>query len=208
MIHRLILVLLINVLAAMSPGPDFAIVLNNTLKKGRFAGIATSLGIFCALFIHCSYCSLGLTHLIVEYPLIMKVVSVAGGLYLFYMGAMIIKNRHSTIPGDAITQEKTENTHASFIQGFLTCLLNPKVVMFMIALFTTVIKPTSIAEGYLFTAFMIIPALLWFIVLSYILTMPKTKEKIIHFQHHILMVMGLILIAIGCVVLVEFIMTL
>ena len=203
MIHRLILVFLINILAAMSPGPDFAIVLNNTLKKGRLAGMATSLGIFFALLFHCSYCSLGLTHFILKYPLIMKTMSLIGGLYLLYMGVMIIKNRNSTISHKDQGLEQ-ENNNTSFVQGFLTCLLNPKAVMFIIALFTTVIKPISIAEGYLFTLLMIIPALLWFLTLSYILTMPKAKAKLINFQHHVLMFMGLILMGIGCVVLVEF----
>jgi len=206
MIHRLILVFLINILAAMSPGPDFAIVLNNTLKKGRLAGVVTAFGVFCALFIHCSYCSLGLAHLIVEYPLIMKIVSVIGGCYLFYMGAGIIKNRYSTITYENSHQANhPKNNQASFWQGFLTCMLNPKVVMFMIALFSTVIRPNSIAEGYLFTMVMIIPALIWFIILSYMLTTPTAKAKLIKCQHHILMLMGLILIAIGCVVLFEFI---
>lgn len=205
MLHQIIIVFLINILAAMSPGPDFAIVLNNTLKKGRLAGMATSLGIACALFIHCSYCSLGLAHLIIKYPIVMNVVSVVGGFYLFYMGATIIKNRHSAIPSGEIGKEIEEkNQKTSLLQGFLTCLLNPKVVMFLIALFSTVIKPTSIAEGYLFTAVMIIPALIWFMTLSYILTIPKTKAKLINMQHHILMLMGAVLIAIAAVVLMEF----
>jgi threonine/homoserine/homoserine lactone efflux protein len=205
MIHRLILVFFLNILAAISPGPDFAIVLNNTLKKGRLAGIATSLGIFCALFIHCSYCSLGLTHLLLQYRWIMKTVSMVGGLYLLYMGAMIIKNRYRKISSDQHVRLKKANNHASFIQGFLTCLLNPKAAMFIIALFTTLIKPVSIAQGYLFTLCMIVPAFLWFIALSCLLTTPKAKAKLIDFQNHVLFVMGLILIVIGCAVLGDFI---
>jgi threonine/homoserine/homoserine lactone efflux protein len=119
------------------------------------------------------------------------------------MGAMIIKNRNSTLPEKKVDFKQTK-LDSSFIQGLLTCLLNPKAIMFIIALFSTVIKPVSVAQGYLFTLFMIIPALLWFMTLSYLLTIPKAKAKLIVIQHHVLLMMGFILISIGSVVLIEF----
>ena len=60
MIQTLITLGILNFFAAMSPGPDFAIVTKNTLLHGRRSGVMTALGIATAILIHVSYCLLGL----------------------------------------------------------------------------------------------------------------------------------------------------
>ena len=55
---------LLIILAAISPGPDFAIVTKNSLLYSRKAGIYTALGVSGSLLVHAVYCILGLALII------------------------------------------------------------------------------------------------------------------------------------------------
>ncbi|HKB58328.1 MAG TPA: LysE family transporter, partial [Lacunisphaera sp.] len=47
-------------LAVASPGPDFALVLRQSLTHGRRTAIWSSIGVGCGISIHIVYCLLGL----------------------------------------------------------------------------------------------------------------------------------------------------
>ena len=53
-------IIVAHALAVASPGPDFAIVLRQSLRHGRRTALWTSVGIGCGLSVHISYCLLGL----------------------------------------------------------------------------------------------------------------------------------------------------
>ncbi len=53
-------VALVHLLAVASPGPDFAIVLRESVSNGRHAGIWTALGVGSGILLHVGYCLLGI----------------------------------------------------------------------------------------------------------------------------------------------------
>ena len=53
-------VALIHLLAVASPGPDFAVVVRESVTHGRRAGTWTALGVGCAIFLHVGYSLLGI----------------------------------------------------------------------------------------------------------------------------------------------------
>ena len=53
-------VALIHLLAVASPGPDFAVVIRESVSHGRRAGLFTALGVGCAIFLHVAYSLLGI----------------------------------------------------------------------------------------------------------------------------------------------------
>ena len=53
-------VALIHLLAVASPGPDFAIVVRESVAFGRRAGIFTALGVGAGIFVHVAYSLLGI----------------------------------------------------------------------------------------------------------------------------------------------------
>ena len=86
MIKILLTLGILNLLAAMSPGPDFAVVTKNTLLHDRKSGVLTALGIAVAVMIHVTYCLLGLAVIIMHVRWLFDVISIVGGLYLAYLG--------------------------------------------------------------------------------------------------------------------------
>ena len=64
--YELLSITLIILLAAISPGPDFAVVTKNALLYSRKSGIFTAMGVSTSLLIHSTYCILGLAIVIAK----------------------------------------------------------------------------------------------------------------------------------------------
>jgi len=113
------------------PGPDTAIVTKNTLTIDRVAGMKTMAGTLGALLIHTSMAVVGLSAILVKSALLFSIIKYVGAIYLIYLGVrtLIAMRKRKAPTVDAIPDEKT---NSSFLQGFLTNLLNPKVAVFFL----------------------------------------------------------------------------
>jgi threonine/homoserine/homoserine lactone efflux protein len=210
MFHQILIVTVLNLLAAMSPGPDFAIVLANSIRGHRATGIATALGIACALTIHMTYCSLGLASLITKTPKVMAAFTVLASLYLCYLGVSVLRSRveeREEHGGARVSARATQSWTTSLGQGFLTCLLNPKAILFIVALYSTVIRPTSVGDGLFFGIFLVLPALAWFILVSHLLTAKRSRALVLRVQPRVMFIMGWILLLLGIFMLLHFIIS-
>src|SRR5436190_2489125 len=84
-------VALAHLLAVASPGPDFAIVVRQSLAHGRRVAIWTSVGVGSAIFFHIGYSLLGLGLLIRSSPLWFDAVRYAGAAYLAWLGVQALR---------------------------------------------------------------------------------------------------------------------
>ena len=75
-----------HLLAVASPGPDFAVVLKQSLSQGRRAAVWTSVGIGTAILLHVTYSLLGLGLLIRGSETWFNVVKYAGAAYIAWLG--------------------------------------------------------------------------------------------------------------------------
>src|SRR5476651_2532378 len=85
-----------HLLAVASPGPDFAIVLRQSLAHGRRTAVWTSIGIGCGLSVHITYCLLGLGLFLKNSALALAVVKYLGAAYLAYVGVQALRARPRT----------------------------------------------------------------------------------------------------------------
>lgn len=189
---------LIILLAAISPGPDFAMVVKNSLLYNRKSGIFTALGVSCSIFIHSSYCILGLAIIISKSLLMFSIIKYCGAAYLIYIGTKSLLAKYKVT--EIIEQPSSIkfNAYQHFLQGLLCNLLNPKAIMFILAFFTLIIKPTTswVAQ----VGFGIEIALihfLWFSCLALMITHQRVKTQLNKIQHYIIKIMGIVLIGFG-----------
>ncbi len=186
-------VTLISFLAAVSPGPDFAVVVKNCFKGAFKAGFFTALGVSAALFIHITYCVLGIAILILESPLLFRVLQYLGALYLFYLGVQLLREKRKTSLGQAAYKEGKKRV-AAFRDGFLCNLLNPKATFFVLSLFTQFIAPSmGLLEKFFIASILPLVGLAWFIFLSYVITHQLIQKQFLQFQFAIVKVMGIAL---------------
>lgn len=200
MLTQFFSIALIALLGAMLPGPDFAIVTKNSILHSRKSGYFTSLGIGAALLIHISYCLLGLALVISSSLLLFSLIKFIGAAYLVYLG---LNTLFSKKPKDIFSpHNKTSHSEisnfASFKQGFLCNLLNPKATIFFLSLFTVVIKPDTPFSWQLIYGIEIISiATIWFCCLTIILSHPSVKDVLKKSEIYIARVLGIFLIGFG-----------
>lgn len=181
----------ISLLGAMSPGPDFAIVVKNTLQGSIKDGIKTSFGIASALLVHLSYTIFGIAALVKETPALYRIIQYSGAAYLLYLGVMLFKSHKAKAP---IEGNIKKSTHSPFISGFLTNLLNPKAMLFILAMFTQVISTQqSLMLSLVCMGIVISTGLGWFIFLSTALSSPKFKSHLNKHQRKVNIAMGVLL---------------
>jgi RhtB (resistance to homoserine/threonine) family protein len=189
---------LLIVLAAISPGPDFAIVTKNSLLYSRRAGIYTALGISLSILFHAIYCILGLAIIISQSLLAFSIIKYLGAAYLIYIGLKGLLAKREITQFDVDNLRPPISDFRAFSQGCLCNLLNPKAIMFLLAFFTIVVKPGHIfitEMGYGFEIAVI--HMIWFSWLSCMLTHHYVRTNLGRIQFYIIKAMGAVLVAFG-----------
>lgn len=128
-------VLVIDFLAIMSPGPDFFMILKNSLSYSRREGVFTALGITVGSGILFSLSLFGVGVIVAQSKVLFTIIKIAGALYLLYLAVMSIMAKVSIHEPQLLdkTNNKT-NDFASFKMGLICNMTNPKAMMFMVSL--------------------------------------------------------------------------
>lgn len=140
-------------LAAITPGPDFAMVVRQSVAHGRRAGLFTSLGVGSAILFHAAYTIAGLGLVVAHSLLAFNILKWAGAAYLVYVGVRTWRAPPPDLSALAAPETRPGVTGdaGSFALGFLTNVLNPKAVLFFLSIFTTLVSPQTplaIQAGY------------------------------------------------------------
>jgi len=202
---QFITIAILHLLALMSPGPDFIMVTRNSLGHSRKAGILTALGLSLGMVIHVAYSLLGLAYIIAQSVVVFNVIKVLGGLYLVYLGIKSLMAK----PGEPIATEQNPEPASALSDigavriGFLTNVLNPKVTLFFLAVFTQVISAeTPLVIKVLYAAEMALATFLWFSFVAYMFSHNSVRSRIAKIQKYIDRTFGTILILSGLKVIV------
>lgn len=201
MIPQFFTVGLLMLFTTIVPGPDFALVTKNTLLYSRRAGLFTSLGIGCAALLHITYCSLGLAIIISNSIILFTLIKFAGSLYLIYMGiTSVLIDAAARLSSSDDTQVVNVDLPklTSFRQGLLCNLLNPKVTLFFLALFTLVITPETSSRWMVYYAIeMVMIVFIWFYSLTFILSHERIKRTLEKSEIYITKLLGVLFIIFG-----------
>jgi len=129
-------VLLVGIIVV--PGMDMFFVLANALTGGRQAGLAATAGIMLGGVCHTLFGTVFVVGLSNVVPAISRTMLVAGSLYMLWIGLSLLR---STIEVHSIGTAARRPTPMIFLQGLLTCILNPKAWLFVLAVFPQFMKP-------------------------------------------------------------------
>lgn len=183
--------------AVISPGPDTLLVLGNTFGGGRKNGFLTALGVCCGFFVHITATVLGLTAIVLASAALFAVVKLSGAAYLIYLGFRAWQSN-----GTLSVNTKNQATSLEiFTQGFFGNVLNPKVILFFMALIPQFVDTTAGNVTLQVAVFGVIDiglSFLWY--LSVILAANRIKKALAQragIMKWIDRMMGSLLIAIG-----------
>ena len=198
-------VALLNLLAVISPGPDFVMVVRNSLCYSRRSGIFTTFGIGLALAVHLVYCAAGIGYLISTSLILFSIIKLLGAAYLVYMGIGSLSARGSKLDLTEIRNEVDLTIFQAFRMGFLTNILNPKATLFLLSLFTLVIGNTTPLYIILtISAIIIGTAITWFTIVTIFLSKDRVRIAFLKYELGINRFLGGFLIFLGIKIALTF----
>ncbi len=118
---------------AITPGPDMLYVLSRSIAQGRVAGLVSVVGFAVGIVFHALAAAFGLASLFAASPLAYALVQYAGAAYLAWMAYQTFRSQE--LPFLTSTQAPKAALWLIFRQAVIGNLLNPKVILFFIALF-------------------------------------------------------------------------
>ena len=221
--YGFLLITSVHLLAAASPGPDFVLVSQQTLAKGRRTGLVCSIGITLGLAVHIIYSVLGLATLIAHSQPLLTAIKWLGGSYLIYLGWQGIQAKpknpshiaslpdsietNTTLPPDTLTHQatlieppatSTDSTAAILRRGFFCNVFNPKAPVYFVAIFTLVLSPDiPLWQLAVYGVWMMVLQMAWFSTVVMLLSIPLIHRRFQRFEHWIDRVLGSAMIVLG-----------
>jgi len=192
-------VALIHLLAVASPGPDFAVVVRESVTHGRRAGTWTAFGVGTAIFLHVGYSLLGIGLIVSQSIVLFNALKWLAAAYLLYIGFKALRAGPAAPGSDKVQASTVERTpRAAFVAGFMTNGLNPKATLFFLSLFTVVINPhtpLAIQAGY--GVYLAAATGLWFCLVAMLFSQQRVRAGFARMGHWFDRTMGAVLIALG-----------
>ena len=179
-------------IALTSPGPDTAIIIRQVTLHGRKSGFIAALGIGFGISVQCFLAISGISLFILSNDLYKLLISIFGGSYIIYLSIMMLKTSEN-ISSSTSEDYKPLN---SFATGFITNIFNIKAFIFFVSLFTILIESIDGIYFYLYPIYFSITSCLWFVFVSYMLSL-KNNSFNIHENNIIKYIMSLLLCIIG-----------
>lgn len=120
------------------PGMDMIFVLASSLSRGRSAGMAATAGIMAGGAVHSLYGALGVGLLASFMPVLFGPLLIAGSLYMAWIGYTLTR---SSIVIEGVDAGQAAGHGQAFRRGAITCLMNPKAYLFMLAVYPQFLRP-------------------------------------------------------------------
>jgi threonine/homoserine/homoserine lactone efflux protein len=166
---------------AVTPGPDTALTLRNTLLLGARAGFATACGSALGMFVHALAVVFGVAAIIAVSVTAFTAFKVVGALYLFWLGTLAFREalRRRDHAADA-DQDDAPVAPSPFVrmlqrwgparlstssatQGVVSSVTNPKTAVFFLTFLPQYLDPTGnvLAEALVLTCLLSVVSVVW-----------------------------------------------
>jgi threonine/homoserine/homoserine lactone efflux protein len=188
-------------LGAMSPGPSLAMVTKHCLGGGRLNGLATAWAHAFGIGVYAFLTLIGLSVTLHQAPLLFTSISYGGAAYLAYLGWKSLRSKGSS------TQSLLAGVKVSLWQsareGLLISLLNPKIALFFIALFSQFVSlGHELSSKIVVVATPLVVDGLWYTFVTLLLSSPLVIDKLRAKSSLIDKISGMVLIGLAVRVLV------
>lgn len=168
---------IIGIVVSAPMGPTGVLCIQRTLNKGRWYGFATGCGAALSDIIYAIITGYGMSFVVdyIEDPHLLFWMKLVGCALLFIFG---IYTFHSNPAGEIRNVSHNKGSLVTtFITGFTTTFLNPGIVFLFLAMFgqfTFIVPDNPIPQiaGYIF---IVIGALLWWFVLSWLVDKVRNR---------------------------------
>ncbi|EMG6081569.1 LysE family translocator [Proteus mirabilis] len=116
----------------LTPGPNMIYLISRSISQGRNAGFISLIGVAVGYIFYMLLAAFGITAIFMTVPYTYDTLKICGAIYLLYIAWQSIK-----LSGHSIFHPKkllSGNTTKLFVMGFITNLLNSKIVLMYLSL--------------------------------------------------------------------------
>lgn len=191
----------ISAIVILTPGQDTALLIRNTLRGGRAAGVLTGLGIVLGQTVWNLATSAGLSALMLASAPVFAVIKLLGAAYLVYLGARASWSalrpgvRLETVPGAALG---TVSRAAALRQGVLSNLGNPKMAVFFTSLLPQFVSGhASFLDLFLLGVIFSSMTLVWLAVYAFVIAWAGDRLRRSGVRRALDALLGATLVALG-----------
>lgn len=164
-------------LGAISPGPSLAVVVRHTLGGSRDKGILCAWAHSLGIGFYATLTILGLAILIHEAPLLFQGISLAGALFLAWLGIQALRKDGSI--SEKLAGGQSTSAFQAARDGLAISLLNPKILIFFLALFSQLVPEAENTSGRI--AMIITPVFIdgmWYTMVALLLSQPFVLSRL------------------------------
>ena len=161
----------------ITPGPDTAITIRNTLFAGRTGGMMTALGIASGQAIWALATSAGIVAILLASEPLFLAIKYAGAAYLIFLGLQALREAIRPSAAAATGEERPTRTLsavAAFRQGVISDLGNPKMAVFFASLLPQFVP----AENATFISFFFLGLIFALMTLAWLILYAIVVSKI------------------------------
>ncbi|HZH52351.1 MAG TPA: LysE family translocator [Microvirga sp.] len=161
----------------ITPGPDTAITIRNTLFAGRTGGMMTALGIASGQAIWALATSAGIVAILLASEPLFLAIKYAGAAYLIFLGLQALREAIRPSAAAATGEERPTRTLsavAAFRQGVISDLGNPKMAVFFASLLPQFVP----AENATFISFLLLGLIFALMTLAWLILYAIVVSKI------------------------------
>lgn len=155
------------IITVISPGPDFAMTMRNSLCFSRKTGIWSALGTTTGMCMHLAYTIFGIGYIAQNAGWVLDAIKIVGGTYLIYIGTKSMRTQMATMESigtnTQVHQQKKLPPAQAFKMGFLTNALNPMVVLLFMGILSRYVDEHTPSTIQLLYGLMIVTiSIIWF----------------------------------------------
>ncbi|PIQ43114.1 MAG: homoserine lactone transporter [Gammaproteobacteria bacterium CG11_big_fil_rev_8_21_14_0_20_46_22] len=203
--HTIFLFILASLMLNILPGQDMLFIISRTLAYHLRGGLYSVAGISVGLLVYTLVVASGLSAIMIQSHILFNTIKFMGAIYLVYLGIKLFKQKDNMV----INSKNLASISAGklFLDGFVTNVLNPKILVFFIAFLPQFVQPEN---GGLFCQFALLG-------LIFIVSGTCVNSAVVLFSHKLKSVLlknqkikqiqarvaGMILIALGLKVAFE-----
>ena len=169
---------LICVVGAISPGPSLAVVLRNTISRGRIEGVMTGIGHGLGFTIYAFMVVIGFSFLPFKNEKVFSLFQIAGALVLIRLAFNMITHKKLAV-SEAYEESGYKSGYRGFIEGLMIAFFNPKILVFLVAVFSQFIDPNaSNYNRFLMAAIAGIIDMAWYALVAAVLSVTTIVDKL------------------------------
>ena len=189
-------ILLVDLLALVSPGPNFVLITSTAVSRSRRHALWTATGIATGSLFWASAAALGIVSIFEALPLLGLMLKLIGITYLLYLGVSLLRSKGFT-PGTTNTMT-SGGGRRGFLRGFLVNLTNPKSAVYYASVFAAFLTP-DLPSWVLFLLVASIAAmsLIWHVLIAIGLSAPPVQARYVSVSKHVDRLCGGLLIFLG-----------